>query len=90
VGIFDNIKKKEMPELFRMFGIRFFFFANEHLPIHVHVKNADGEAKFNIGATITLITNSGMKNKDIYLAQSLIEENEDLIVKRWNEFFKQD
>jgi len=37
-----------MPELFRLFGIRFFFFSNEHLPIHVHIENADGDAKFEI------------------------------------------
>jgi hypothetical protein len=35
----------KMPELFRMFGMRFFFYMNDHLPIHVHVKNADGEAR---------------------------------------------
>ena len=27
-----------MPELFRLFGIKFFFFSNEHLPIHVHIQ----------------------------------------------------
>jgi len=37
-----------MPELFRFFGIRFFFFSNEHLPIHVHVRKADGDAKFSV------------------------------------------
>jgi hypothetical protein len=77
-----------MPELFRMFGLRFFFFANDHLPIHVHVENADGEAKFNVIPQIELISNSGLKNKDIHLAQSLIEENQDIIIKRWKEFFK--
>lgn len=43
-----------MPELYRMFGLRFFFFANDHLPIHVHVENADGEAKFNVIPEIKL------------------------------------
>jgi hypothetical protein len=76
-----------MPELFRFFGIRFFFFSNEHLPIHIHIENADGDAKFKI-KPITLITNNGIKNKDIKLAESIIEENEDLIEKRWNEYFK--
>jgi len=37
-----------MPTLFRAFGLRFFFYSNEHLPIHLHVSNADGEAKFNV------------------------------------------
>jgi hypothetical protein len=76
-----------MPELFRFFGIRFFFFSNEHLPIHVHIENADGDAKFEI-SPIRLINNNGMKNKDLKLAESIIEENEELIEKRWKEYFK--
>ena len=76
-----------MPELFRAFGIRFFFFSSEHLPIHVHIRNADGEAKFGIKPT-KLISNAGMKNKDLKLAESLIEENEDLIETKWKEYFK--
>ena len=76
-----------MPELFRLFGIRFFFFSNEHFPIHVHIENGDGDAKFEI-KPIKLVSNNGMKNKDIKLAESIIEENEELIEKRWNEYFK--
>ena len=37
-----------MPEILRMFGMRFYFYSREHEPIHVHVKNADGRAKFEI------------------------------------------
>jgi len=76
-----------MPELFRLFGIKFFFFSNEHLPVHVHVENGDGDAKFQI-KPVKLISNNGIKNKDIKLAESIIEENEELIEKRWNEYFK--
>jgi len=76
-----------MPELFRIFGIRFFFFSNEHLPVHVHVKNADGTAKFEIDP-VKLIENNGMKTKDIYLAESIIEENAELIDEKWKEYFK--
>ncbi|HWD89203.1 MAG TPA: DUF4160 domain-containing protein [Mucilaginibacter sp.] len=76
-----------MPELFRLFGIRFFFFSNEHLPVHVHIENADGDAKFEI-KPVRLVSNTGIKNKDIKLAESIIEENEELIEKRWNEYFK--
>ena len=76
-----------MPELFRLFGIRFFFFSNEHLPIHVHIENADGDAKFEI-KPVKLVNNNCIKNKDLKLAESIIEENEELIEKRWKEYFK--
>lgn len=71
-----------MPELLRIFGLRFFFYSNGHLPPHVHVRNADGEARF----TIQPVTN-GLKNKDLYLAESIIEENQQIFTDRWNEFF---
>ena len=75
-----------MPELFRFFGIRFFFFSNEHLPIHIHIKNADGDAKYEINP-IRLLENNGMKNKDLKLAESIIEENQDIIEEKWKEYF---
>lgn len=75
-----------MPELFRFFGIRFFFYSNEHLPIHIHVRNGDGNAKFEI-KPVKLVENNDMKSKDLKIAEGLIEENEDLIEQRWNEYF---
>jgi len=75
-----------MPEIFRFFGIRFFYFSNDHLPVHVHIKTGDGTAKFEIDPLV-LIENKGVKMKDIYLAESIIEENRELILRHWNDFF---
>ena len=75
-----------MPTLFYAFGMRFFFYSNEHNPIHVHVRNADGEAKFNVEA-LSCIDNKGLKNKDLRLAKTLIEENKELILKAWHAHF---
>ena len=33
-----------MPTLFTIFGLRFYFYSEEHFPIHVHVRNSDGRA----------------------------------------------
>jgi hypothetical protein len=71
-----------------MFGLRFFFYSNEHLPIHVHVKNSEGNAKFEI-SPVSIVENNGLKNKDIYLAESIIEENAELIEQKWKEYFNQ-
>lgn len=75
-----------MPELFRFFGMKFFFFSREHLPIHIHVENADGDAKFVLDP-IELIENHGMKNKDLKIAEGIIEENKEVIEMRWKEYF---
>ena len=74
-----------MPEIFRMFGMKFFFYSLEHLPIHIHVRNADGIAKFNIMPEITLVEAKGMKPKDLMLAEALIQERKLEIIKKWNE-----
>ncbi|TDG36278.1 DUF4160 domain-containing protein [Pedobacter changchengzhani] len=73
-----------MPTLFIIFGLRFFFYSNEHLPIHIHVKNADGEAKFEV-ENVVLISNKGLKKKDVALASAIIEENKEIIINKWNE-----
>lgn len=77
-----------MPELLRIFGLRFFFYSNDHRPPHVHVRSADGEARFTI-EDVDCIENKGLKSKDIFLAESIIEENKEIFLARWNEFFKQ-
>lgn len=78
-----------MPEIFRMFGLKFFFWSREHEPIHVHVENADGEAKFEIlPEGIRLKENYGIKSKDIKLAEAILEENKELAINEWNKYFK--
>lgn len=65
--------------------MRFFFFSLEHLPIHIHVRNSDGTAKFEI-EPVKLIESKGMKPKDLVLAEALVEERKAEIIKKWNEF----
>lgn len=74
-----------MPEIF---GMRFFFYSREHEPMHVHVKNADGRAKFDITQEkIVLVKNEGLKIKDIKAAEMVLEENRELAIEKWNEYF---
>jgi hypothetical protein len=72
-----------------MFGMKFFFYSLEHLPIHIHVRNADGTAKFGLNP-IRLVESFGMKTKDLVLAEVLVEKNKDLIVSKWQEFHGSD
>ena len=71
-----------------MFGMRFFFYSREHEPIHVHVQNADGKAKFDVlPEGIVLVENKGIKIKDIKAAEMVLEENKELAIEKWNEYF---
>lgn len=75
-----------MPELFRFFGMRFFFYSLEHLPIHIHVRNADGSAKFNVEPEVALVESKGMKTKDLMLAEEIIKEKKEDIIQQWKKF----
>lgn len=54
-----------MPTILIIFGLRFYFYADEHMPIHVHLENGDGLAKIELEPEIILVENKGIKSKDI-------------------------
>lgn len=76
-----------MPTAFEHEGFRFFFYSNEHTPIHVHVRHAGGEAVFLVEARIELRESAGLKVGDLKRAQELAEEHRAVIVAKWHEFF---
>ena len=77
-----------MPTIFIFFGFRFMFYSDDHEPIHVHVLKDGHEAKYNVQG-IEQVFNHGFKKHELKLIESIIEENEDVIKERWNNFFKQ-
>ena len=81
-------KKETMPTIFIFFGFRFMFYSNDHEPIHVHVIKDGNEAKYNV-SPLTQIYNHGFKKHDIALIESIISENEAVIIDRWKEYFNQ-
>lgn len=75
-----------MPTLFELFGIRFYFYSDEHLPIHVHIVNGDGRAKIVVEPEIEMVSNIGIKPKDIKKALVVIETYRDEIINAWREY----
>lgn len=75
-----------MPTIFIFFGYRFLFYSNDHEPVHVHVIKDDCEAKYNV-RPIQQIYNHGFKKQQIAIIESLLEENEHIIVERWDTYF---
>ncbi|MGA2618809.1 MAG: DUF4160 domain-containing protein [Thermoguttaceae bacterium] len=74
-----------MPNVFEKDGYRFFFYSNEHRPIHVHVRHGDGEAVFNLEESVELRESQDMKVRELSKAQQLAEEHRHLIVEKWHE-----
>lgn len=74
-----------MPTVFTRDGFRFFYYSNDHRPIHVHVRKAEGEAIFDVEPQVALRESIGFKVQ-LRRAQELATENRDLIVQRWHEY----
>jgi len=81
-----------LPEVFRKNGWRFFFYSNEgNEPIHIHCKNSEKICKYFIdkeNKKIFLAFEKNLNKSDFNEVEKLINENIDLIIKKWNEFFK--
>ncbi len=75
-----------MPTIFSQKGYRFFFYSNEHLPMHIHIEKDNKTAKFEI-LPITLIKSRKFNATEIREIRSLVEENSGLIKNKWNEYF---
>lgn len=79
-----------MPVIFRYKGFRFFFYSNEgnpREPMHVHVRGAEGEAKFWLKPTVRLNDSDGFDASTLRDLAQVVEKNQALIERTWNEFF---
>lgn len=75
-----------MPTIFEIFGLRFFFFSDDHAPIHVPVVKEDYDAKIEIEPEIRLVYNHGLKTKDLKRAMMLVEMYKDDIIDVWKRY----
>lgn len=84
-----------MPKIFEYFGFIFFFYSNEHEPIHVHVIKGEEDIVLEI-----LLENGGLKEirrrkgsrvpmgeKDASIAESFVHKYYKNIVEKWINFF---
>lgn len=76
-----------MPTVFSKDGFRFFFYSNDHTPIHVHVRKGGGEAVFEVEGTVVLRESVGLKTKELSKAEDLAEQHIQLIIEKWHEYF---
>lgn len=68
-------------------GFRFYFFANDHEPIHVHIEKGGAEAKYDLLPKVSLVRNDGFKKSEIKIIEEAINDNKALIIDKWVEFF---
>lgn len=79
-----------MPVILRLNGFKFFFYSNEGNPLepaHIHVRNAEGEAKFWLEPEVKLSRNDGFDARTLRDLTNIIAENQTLFVEAWNDYF---
>ena len=78
-----------MPTVLRTGPYRFYFYSADQMePPHAHIQREDYEAKFWLG-TMDLDSNIGFRQVEIRRLQRLVEENRELLLRIWNEYFSQ-
>ena len=71
------------PTVLRARGFRVYFWSREETRPHVHVRHAEGKAKFWLAPTVELAYNSGLKRLRLASARRLVEEHADEIHAAW-------
>ena len=74
-----------MPVVLRQNGFEFFFFTNDHLPRHVHVRKGDDLAKITLDPVHLIDSTFKAGNRRMILR--IVSEHQRELVEAWNAFF---
>lgn len=74
-----------MPTLLNQNGLKFFFYANEHEPKHIHVMKNDDFAKIEL-VSLRVVQNF-LNPKDLKMSLKIIKENQEKFERIWDEWF---
>ena len=75
-----------MPTLLKINGFRFFFYSNEHEPMHIHILKNENFAKVNLENLKVEFSN--FKNSDLDFVLETIKAHKDEFINVWQEYFK--
>lgn len=67
-------------------GFKFFFYANEHLPKHIHVVKGDDYATIDL-TTLTVRENC-MKRAELKAALAMVSAHREEFARKWDDFFQ--
>ena len=79
-----------MPVILRFKGHVFFFYSNEGNPLepaHIHVRNAESEAKFWLEPDISLARNDGFNSKELKEIFVIVETHRTQFTEAWYDYF---
>ena len=79
-----------MPVILRFKSYVFFFYSNEGNPLepaHIHVRNAESEAKFWLEPDISLARNDGFNSKELKEIFVIVEAHRMQFTEAWYDYF---
>ena len=86
-----------MPQIYRYFGLIFYFWSNDHLPAHIHVTDSTREREciFDLIMENSILIEMRMrtdvkpplKSEEINSAKAFISVYYPQIIKKWFEFY---
>ena len=76
-----------MPTLLTIFGIRFYFYLDEHQPIHVHVACGGKKAKIALEPEIAIVYNHGLKEQEMKKALETCRIYRKNFISEWHKRF---
>ena len=76
-----------MPTLLLQDGVKFFFYANEHEPRHVHFTKGHDCAKVELGTFHVIV--KYMKPRDLKQVLRIVREHNAAFEGKWDEWFRQ-
>ena len=85
-----------MPKIYEYFGFIFYFYSNEHEPIHGHVKRGEQESIFELIMMNGVLENINVRErhgvmplttKDKRIAEAFIRKYSKNIIDKWVKFF---
>ncbi|DAB33156.1 MAG TPA: hypothetical protein CFH82_11905 [Sulfurospirillum sp. UBA12182] len=77
-----------MPTVLKIDGFRFFFFSDEHNPVHIHVEKGDGYMRVEL-ETLKVTNKQKFTKNDEKKIMSIIKEHHEKLIGAWNEYFNQ-
>ncbi|NIJ53399.1 DUF4160 domain-containing protein [Dyadobacter arcticus] len=76
-----------MPTVLNINGFRFYFYLNEHEPIHVHVSKGDSEARVVLVPELDISYSRGFKKNELRSIIEITITNYEKIIQAWNTTF---
>jgi len=80
------IKNKGMPTVIEHKGYRFFFYINDHPPVHIHIEKDNKTAKFNL-EPLSLVRSRKFNASEIKEIHNFIKNNLEFLKQKWDAYF---